>query len=286
MGLLTSPRRITNSLSRAGKVGHGDGAQQGLGVGVLGVGEEFVGGGHLHALPQVHHHDLVGDVLHDAHVVGDEQVGQAQFLLQVHEEVEDLGLDGDVQGRDRLVADDELGVEGEGAGDADPLAPAAVQFVGVGVGVAPGQAHQVHEVGGPVVGLGPGPVQAVDEHELGDDLQHGLAGVEAGVGILEDDLEILAQLPHLPAAHLHDVPAVVEDLAGGGLDEPDDGTAQGGLAAAGLAHHAHRLLGVDLEVDAVHGVQLGAAVELEELAQVAELDEGGPGVDGAHGFSP
>ena len=68
---------------------------------------------------------------HDREVVGDEEVGEAQLLLEVLEEVEDLGLDGDVEGRDGLVADDELRVEGEGAGDADALALAAGELVGV-----------------------------------------------------------------------------------------------------------------------------------------------------------
>ena len=117
-------------------------------------------------------------------------------------------------------------------------------------------------------------------------LDDGLAGIEAGIGVLEDDLEVLPELPQLPAAQLHDVAAVVEDLAGGGLDEPDDGAAQGGLAAAGLAHDAHGLLGVDLEVDAVHGVEPGAALELEVLLEVVDLDQGSPGVDGAHGLLP
>ena len=51
----------------------------------------------------------------------------------------DLRLDRDVEGRDRLVGDDELGREREGAGDADALALAAGELVGVavdGVGAA------------------------------------------------------------------------------------------------------------------------------------------------------
>ena len=45
--------------------------------------------------------------------------------LQVVEQVEDLGLHRHVEGRDRLVADEEVGLEHEGPGDADPLALAA-----------------------------------------------------------------------------------------------------------------------------------------------------------------
>ena len=55
---------------------------------------------------------------HGGQVVGNEHVGQALLLLQVLHEVQDLGLDGHVQSGDRLVADHEGGVEGDGAGTA------------------------------------------------------------------------------------------------------------------------------------------------------------------------
>ncbi|MNC77034.1 hypothetical protein D3C75_1288850 [compost metagenome] len=58
-------------------------------------------------------------------VVGDEQVGQAQFVLQVGQQVEHLCLHRHVQGRHRLVADDHLGFAGDRPGDCHPLALAA-----------------------------------------------------------------------------------------------------------------------------------------------------------------
>ena len=72
-------------------------------------------------------------MLDDGEVVGDEEVGEAEAILQVGEEVDDLGLDGDVEGADGLVADDEVGFDGEGAGDADALALAAAELVRVAV---------------------------------------------------------------------------------------------------------------------------------------------------------
>ncbi len=56
-----------------------------------------------------------------------------RLALQVHQQVEDLRLNGHVQRRDRLVADDELRIERQRAGDADALAAAAVQLVRIGV---------------------------------------------------------------------------------------------------------------------------------------------------------
>ena len=62
-------------------------------------------------------------------VVGDEQIRQPEFVLQVFEQVEDLGLDAHVQGADRLVAHDELGSHRERPSDADALPLAAAELV-------------------------------------------------------------------------------------------------------------------------------------------------------------
>ena len=37
--------------------------------------------------------DTVADVTYDGKIMGDEEVGQAEFLLQIHEEIHDLCLD-------------------------------------------------------------------------------------------------------------------------------------------------------------------------------------------------
>ncbi len=55
-------------------------------------------------------------MLDHAEIVGDEDVGQVERALQLVQEVQDLGLDRDVQGRDRLVGDDQPGPEDQGAG--------------------------------------------------------------------------------------------------------------------------------------------------------------------------
>ena len=50
-------------------------------------------------------------------------------LLQVAQQIDDLGLDGDVERRGRFVEHDEFGLEHHGAGDGDALALAAGEFV-------------------------------------------------------------------------------------------------------------------------------------------------------------
>jgi hypothetical protein len=57
--------------------------------------------------------------------MGDEQVGDAEPLLQILEQVDDLRLDRHVKGGDRLVGDDQARLERDGAGYADALALAS-----------------------------------------------------------------------------------------------------------------------------------------------------------------
>lgn len=61
----------------------------------------------------------------------DEKVGEAEFFLEVLEEVDDLGLNGDIEGADGFVANDEFGFNCEGTGDADTLTLATGEFMRV-----------------------------------------------------------------------------------------------------------------------------------------------------------
>ena len=79
-------------------------------------------------------------MLDDRQIVRDEQIAQPQLILQVFEHVDHLRLNGNVQRADRLVADDELRVGRERAGDADALALAAGKFVRVAGGLLAGDA--------------------------------------------------------------------------------------------------------------------------------------------------
>ena len=109
-------------------------------VGLVRVLVDVFGGAELDDLAVVHDGHHVGHEFHDAQVVADEDVGEAAFVLQLLEQIQHLGLDADVERRDRFVADDELGAGGERPGDADALALAAGEFVRVAAEVIRGEA--------------------------------------------------------------------------------------------------------------------------------------------------
>ena len=118
------------------RIGERDRRQQRLGVGVPRRGvQRRACRRDLDDLAEIHHRDAVADVLHHGEIVGDEQVGQAELALQVLQQVDDLRLDRDVERGDRLVADDQLGLDRERAGDADALALAAGELVRIALRV-------------------------------------------------------------------------------------------------------------------------------------------------------
>ena len=79
------------------RIGDRDGGHESLGVGMEGVAEKLHASRQFDHLAEVHNCHPVGDMLDHAQVVGDEEVGQTEFVLQVLEDVEHLGLNGDIR---------------------------------------------------------------------------------------------------------------------------------------------------------------------------------------------
>jgi hypothetical protein len=88
---------------------------------VQALGEDALGGRVLDDAAQVEHGGALADVPRDVQIVRDEQVGEPAFVLQPDHQVQHLGLDGNVERRERLIGDDDLGADGEGTGDPDSL---------------------------------------------------------------------------------------------------------------------------------------------------------------------
>ena len=117
----------------------GHGRQERLGVRVVGPAEDRLRIADLHDPPEVHDRDPVGEVAHDAKVVRDQQVAGLALGLQLGQDVQDRGLDRDVERTRRLVGDDDAGVAGERAGDRHALLEPARQLARLEVQVALGE---------------------------------------------------------------------------------------------------------------------------------------------------
>ena len=95
-------------------------------------------------------------------VMGDKKIGQIKFFLKVFQKVDDLGLDGDIQGRDRLVADDKTRLDRQGPGHPDPLPLPAAEFMGIAIPHGRIQTHHLEQIRGLVPIFGPAPGHIMD----------------------------------------------------------------------------------------------------------------------------
>jgi hypothetical protein len=68
------------------------------------------------------HEHSIGEVLNHAPVAREGRQGGAEPALKIGRQNKDLCLDADVQGRHRLVADDQSGLGGQSPGDRHVLA--------------------------------------------------------------------------------------------------------------------------------------------------------------------
>ena len=93
------------------------------------VPEQGLRSGRLDDPPGVHDHHPAGPARDHAHVVRDEQHPHAEPLFKIIEECEDLRLDRYVEGRCRLVGDDQLRFAGQGHRDHRALAETARQLM-------------------------------------------------------------------------------------------------------------------------------------------------------------
>ncbi|MHC2477417.1 hypothetical protein ACVJF0_008394 [Bradyrhizobium elkanii] len=103
--------------------------------------------------------------------------------------------------------------------------------------------------------------------------------IEAGERILEHHLQTTANGMQPAGREIVDALAIEHDLAGGDVEQPQDGAADRRLAAAGFADQREGLAASDLKGHAIHGVdRAGAAAEQaaanrKMLLEVVDLEQ-------------
>ena len=219
------------------------------------IAVELLAFGHLDDFPEIHHRDAVGDVFNHRQVVRNEEVGELEFVFELREQIDDLGLDRDVQRRDRLVQHHELGLKGERPGDADalPLAPGKLVRVAIQVGRVEAHFHQDFLDAVAAFGFGS---DTVDPQPFLDDPADGHAGIQGAERILKDDLHIAAELPQRRARAVGDVFAAKVNRAARRFVQAQQRAADRRFAAAAFADESQRFAGLDGERDVIHGVDV------------------------------
>ncbi len=212
--------------------------------------------------------------------MGDQNQAHGEFALELRQQIHHLRLDGDVQGRGRLVRDDQVGAEGERHRDHDALAHAAGELVRVVAHPLPGRGnadplHQLH-------GLATGPLTGhplVDLEHLPELCPDGEDRVQRGQRVLEDHRHLRATDPApFVLAQGEQIAPLEEDLAAGdeprrGVEDAHHGLCGDGLAGARLPEHRQRLARRHAVADAVDGLRHTVpGAELDP--QIAHVQQG------------
>src|SRR5437879_7149425 len=100
--------------------------------------EDRLSGSKFYHAAGVHYGDAVRDLGDYGEIVRDEEHGQAELGAKFSEQVEDLGLDGDIERGGGLVGDEQLRAIHDGHRDHDALAHAAGELVRIVAGAADG----------------------------------------------------------------------------------------------------------------------------------------------------
>ena len=138
---------------------------------MLRVGEHVLDRPGLRHLAGVHDDQAVGDVAGARDVVRDVEEGDALAPAQRRHEVEHADAHGDVEHRDRLVGQDQLGPARERLRETDALPLPATQLIGVLVEevLCRQEAHRFEQALGLLVPAAPAQVGAVElEHRAGE----------------------------------------------------------------------------------------------------------------------
>ena len=234
----------------------------------------------LHEFAEIHDADAVRDMANDAQVMGDKQIGQSELFLKILEHIDDLRLNGDIERGDRLIADDELGIDRKRSRDTDSLALTAGELMRIAVCVLAVESDALKKGDYLLSSLRLVGCEMVDIDGLTYDIAYRHARVKARIRILEDHLHFAPEGQHIDRHFVFLIEnniSVVDYLAVRGLIESEQSTADGSFAAAGLADETERLSLIDKERDIIDCLNeffvLSSAACREILLQVLHFNE-------------
>ena len=215
--------------------------------------ENLVGSSLLDGKTILHNQDAVGEVCHNTHVVSDQQNSRVQLVFEVAHQVDNFGLNSNVECRGRLVRDQERGVTSQGLRDHRTLALTTRKLVWVFVDrlFRVWNFNHFQKFHGTFAGGNGGHVE-VRAQSLDDLESDGVHRVQRGHRLLEDVGDLFAseganglvwRVEHLDALDL-------DGTRGASVrgEKTHQAHRRRGLARAGFAHDSEDLTRCDLVV--------------------------------------
>ena len=253
---------------------------QRLRIGMQRMLEHFHRRAGFHDLAEIHHQHAVAQQPHHGEIVRDEQIAHAELFLEPLQELKDDHLNRNVERGGRLVEHQKIGLDRDGAGNADAGALAAGKLM-----------RKARQQLQRQPALGRHLFDAVRERlaaqlaqpaqRIGDGVEAGEARIDAFAGVLEHHLDAGAiAIAGEYARRLQRHFAVAElDAAVAHVDQAGQRAHQGRLAATGFADEADGLALVDGEAYVVDRVHLGQFLRPAGKTPLQPRPRAGPAAD-------
>ena len=235
----------------------------------------------LYRLTAIHHQHPIGDIGHDAHIVGDKDHPHRHLLLQDGNELQNLRLDGDIQRRGWLIGYQHRRPTGERHGDHHPLAHAAGELVRIAREhlFRLGNTHLIEHLFRRAQRLF-APQPLVQAQGFGNLLADGKNRIQRGHRLLKNHGQIRAAHPahlgvrllierdHLPVTPPQPQPLAAH-FAAGGVKQTHQRQRGHRFSRTGLTHYRQRLAAAQAEGKLTHGLHLRRILLAERHVQVA-----------------
>ena len=137
------------------------------------------------------------------------EISQAEFFLKIHQKIQNLSLNGNVESGNRFIADNKFRFEHQRTGNSNTLSTSAVKLMRICHIKAGSKTDDFHDMVDPFVHFTTVFANLINDERLGYQLADIHASIQAGIGILKDHLHLRADFLHLPRRHRDKVlPAV------------------------------------------------------------------------------
>ena len=182
------------------------------------------------------------------------QIGNAHFLLDMLQQIDNLCLYGNIQCTDGLITDDELRIQGKCSGNSNTLTLSAGKFMRVTADVIRLQPDDIQQLTNPLLPFFLRVENMMNIHWLTDNFSYRHTGIQTCIGILKNHLYIPAEFRKMAAFDFRNILSMVIHRSACGLIKLDDCTTGGTFSTAAFSNKSKGFSRIDFKADTVHGL--------------------------------
>ena len=133
-------------MERSGRIRPGYRCQKSLSVRMGRIGKNLLCWCKLYQVAEVHYTNHLAYVLHALQIMRDIEVGKVETLLQIPQQVQNLGPDGHIKRRNRFIQHYQVRVQGQGACNGDPLSLSTTELMRIVRQICSGQSNHLKQL--------------------------------------------------------------------------------------------------------------------------------------------